>query len=82
MTVDGAVKGPIREWLMANATGGRPVSDDQQLIRDGLLTSLMVVELVLFLEQQFGVVIDDMDVSEENFASVQAIAELVDRKRA
>ncbi|ACZ39955.1 acyl carrier protein [Sphaerobacter thermophilus] len=82
MTVDGAVKGPIREWLMANATGGRPVSDDQPLIRDGLLTSLMVVELVMFLEQQFGVVIDDMDVSEENFASIQAIAELVDRKRA
>lgn len=82
MTVDSAVKGPIREWLMANATGGRPVGDDQPLIRDGVLTSLMVVELVLFLEEQFGIVIDDMDVSEEHFASLQAIADLVERKRA
>lgn len=81
MSVDGDVRGPIREWLMANATGGRQVSDDQPLIRDGLLTSLMVVELALFLEERFGVDIDDMDVTEENFATLGAIADLVDRKR-
>ena len=45
----------IREWLMENVTGNREVSDDEALIENGVLTSLQTVELVMFLEDRFGV---------------------------
>ena len=72
----------IREWLQENVTGNREVSDDEQLIENGVLTSLQTVELVMFLEDRFGVTVEDEELDEENFASVSTIAELVTGKSA
>ena len=72
----------IREWLQENVTGGREVSDDEQLIENGVLTSLQTVELVMFLEDRFGVTVEDEELDEENFASVRTIADLVTSKSA
>lgn len=69
----------IRAWLQVRAAVGE-ITDDHPITRNGLLTSLMVVELVLYLEEHFGVTIDDEDVMEENFASIGTIAELVTGK--
>ena len=72
----------IREWLMQNVTGGREVADDEPLIENGVLTSLQTVELVVFLEERFGIVIEDEEFDEENFGSIEAISELVASKAA
>ena len=72
----------IREWLKQNVTGGREVADDEPLIENGVLTSLQTVELVMFLEERFGIVIEDEEFDEENFGSVDAIATLVESKAA
>jgi acyl carrier protein len=57
------------------------VTDDEELISTGLLTSLQTVELVLFLDQRFGIDITDDEFVEENFNTVDAIARLVASKR-
>ena len=72
----------IRNWLKENVTGGRDVADDEPLIENGVLTSLQTVELVMFLEERFGVVIEDEEFDEENFGSIGAIAGLVANKAA
>ena len=72
----------IREWLKQNVTGGREVADDEPLIENGVLTSLQTVELVMFLEERFGIVIEDEEFDEENFGSIEAISELVASKGA
>lgn len=72
----------IREWLKENVTGGREVADDEPLIENGVLTSLQTVELVMFLEERFGIVIEDEEFDEENFGSIEAISELVASKAA
>ncbi len=72
----------IREWLQENVTGNREVSDDEQLIENGVLTSLQTVELVMFLEDRFGVTVEDEELDEENFSSVRTIADLVTSKSA
>ncbi len=72
----------IREWLKQNVTGGREVADDEPLIENGVLTSLQTVELVMFLEERFGIVIEDEEFDEENFGSIEAISGLVASKAA
>lgn len=72
----------IREWLKQNVTGGREVADDEPLIENGVLTSLQTVELVMFLEERFGIVVEDEEFDEENFGSIDAISELVASKAA
>jgi acyl carrier protein len=70
----------IQGWLRENVTGGREVPPDEQLIENGVLTSLQTVELVTFLEDRFDIVVEDEEFDEENFGSVEAIASLVSSK--
>ena len=70
----------IQGWLRENVTGGREVPPDEQLIENGVLTSLQTVELVTFLEDRFDIVVEDEEFDEENFGSVEAIASLVASK--
>jgi acyl carrier protein len=70
----------IQGWLRDNVTGGREVSPDEQLIENGVLTSLQTVELVTFLEERFDIIVEDEEFDEENFGSVEAIASLVASK--
>lgn len=72
----------IREWLKQNVTGSTELSDDYELIDNGVLTSLQTVELVMFMEQEFDVTVEDDELNEENFATVSSIAELVASKSA
>ena len=72
----------VRGWIQENVTGSGEVSDDYLLIENGVLTSLQTVELVMFLEDRFDIVIEDDEFSEENFGSVRTVAELVASKTA
>ena len=72
----------IQGWLRENVTGGREVAPDEQLIENGVLTSLQTVELVTFLEERFDIMVEDEEFDEENFGSVEAIATLVASKTA
>jgi acyl carrier protein len=72
----------IREWLKQNVTGSTELSDDYELIDNGVLTSLQTVELVMFMEQEFGITVEDDELNEENFATVSSIAGLVTLKSA
>jgi acyl carrier protein len=72
----------IKGWLQENVTGSREVSEDEQLIERGVLTSLQTVELVMFMEDRFDIVVEDDELNEETFASVRTIADLVTSKTA
>ena len=73
-------KPEIRGWLQENVTGSREVPDDYPLIENGVLTSLQTVELVMFLEERFSIVVEDEELDEENFGSINAIADMVASK--
>lgn len=70
----------IRGWLQENVTGNRDVPEDEPLIEKGVLTSLQTVELVMFMEDRFDIVVEDEELNEETFASVRTIADLVTSK--
>lgn len=73
-------KAAIHEWLQEHVGIKGEFSYDYPLIEKGLLTSLQVMELVMFMEENFGVIIEDDDIVEENFATVNHIAGLVEEK--
>ena len=56
------------------------LADDVALIDEGYLTSLQIVELLVFLEERFEIEIDPMEVDEENFKTLTTIAALVESK--
>jgi acyl carrier protein len=79
---DDEVREAIRGWLRQSVGGNLAVSDDTDLLGDGIMTSLQTVELVTFLDERFGVEIDDEEFVEENFRSIDTISGLVESKLA
>jgi acyl carrier protein len=57
------------------------LGDGDNLLRLGVIDSLGFVELVEEVQSRFGLVVEDLEITEENFASVDAIADFVRRKR-
>lgn len=53
----------------------------KDFIEDGLLDSFEIVELVSALEDAFEIEISGRDIVPENFVSVEAIEEMVDKYR-
>lgn len=61
---------------------GFEFSDTDSLLGRGILDSMGVVELITFLQDEFGVPVEDGDITEENFGTLDAIARYVHDKRA
>jgi acyl carrier protein len=59
---------------------GAQLGDDDPLFPD-VIDSLGVMEVVDFVEEKYGVSIEEDDLLADNFRSLTAIASLVDRKR-
>ncbi len=49
------------------------ISDDQDLLSDGILDSLGILQLVAYISETFGIEIPDQDVVYENFHSITAL---------
>lgn len=50
-----------------------PLADETSLLETGILDSLSLLRLVVYLEERFGIMVGDADLLPENFASVEAI---------
>jgi acyl carrier protein len=51
-----------------------PLADETPLLDSGILDSLSLLRLVIFVEERFGLTMgDDGDLLQENFASVNTI---------
>jgi acyl carrier protein len=50
-----------------------PLANDASLLDSGILDSLSLLRLVVFLEERFGITMGDADLVPQNFASVNTI---------
>ncbi|MFD7660660.1 phosphopantetheine-binding protein [Actinosynnema sp. NPDC059797] len=55
------------------------LGDDQDFFQLGFVNSLFAMELVMFVENRFGLRVPNDELRRENFRSVSAISDLVDR---
>ena len=80
--MDGDVKDRIRRFIAEEVLcdEGRQVANDQELLGD-VLDSLALLQLVDYVERQFGIEVEDDDMVPENFRSLDALERYV-RSRA
>jgi acyl carrier protein len=50
-----------------------PLGPATSLLETGILDSLSLLRLVVFIQERFGIVVDDVDLVPENFDSVDSI---------
>jgi methoxymalonate biosynthesis acyl carrier protein len=76
-----AVADKVRGFL-ARYPRGAEIPSDQNIFASGVLTSLLALQMVLFLEREFKIVIENEDLEFSNFATIDAISSFVARKTA
>ncbi|MGE0823679.1 MAG: phosphopantetheine-binding protein [Candidatus Binatia bacterium] len=60
----------------------REMSDEVHLLESGILDSLGVLDVVTFMEQEFGIIVADEELVPENFQSMSAMARFVEQKQS
>ncbi len=77
-----ATREKVREFLFEKfpACGKNELKDNESLIETGIVDSMGMLELVVFVESDFGVEVDEMDLVPENFESVEALSKFVESK--
>jgi len=58
------------------------LSDDDDIFGLGFVNSLFAMQLVMFVEREFGITVNNEDLDMENFGTVNAIVKLVEKKAA
>ena len=72
----------IRHELVDRTVHGeREIAFDEDLLGSGLLDSLGIMSLVIFIEQEMGIDIPAEDVTIENFETLEIIDAYLDRRR-
>ena len=80
-----AIRGKVRAYILENllfTNDASQLDDDASLLERGIIDSTGVLEIVMFLEEQFGIKVKDSDMLPENFDMVDSIARFVSRSVA
>jgi len=77
-------KQQIRDFVLnlAEQKGITTVADGDNLTQNGVVDSLAIFRVIMFLEDTFGIRVPDEEILTENFESVEGIERFVDAKLA
>lgn len=72
----------VREYIIENFLFGEgdSLKDDTSFLEDGIIDSTGILELVMFLEETYGIKIEDDELVPENMDSLLNIAQFLERK--
>jgi len=77
------IKAQIRKHVAHNllfSDNGFEYADDDSFLQEGIVDSVGVLDLVLFVEETFGVTVDDQEITPDNFDSVNKLASYIRSK--
>lgn len=70
-----AAQAKLRDWLATTAgIDARAIAPDTRLVAERILTSLMVLDLILFIEELRGAPLDPASIRPAAFQTIAAIA--------
>jgi methoxymalonate biosynthesis acyl carrier protein len=69
----------IKEFL-SRFFKSHDLQPDEDIFALGFVNSLLAMQLVAFVEKEFGIRVEDEDLDLDNFRSINAISNLVSRK--
>jgi acyl carrier protein len=75
----------VRQYILENflfSTDTSLLGLDESFLERGLIDSTGMLEVILFLEENFGVKVGDNEMVPENLDSVNRIAAFIERKKA
>ncbi len=78
-----SIKASIRRYILENflfTDDEARLRDDASFLEEGIVDSTGVLELVMFVEETFGIEVADEEILPENFDSVERLIRYVEAK--
>jgi len=78
------IQAQIRDYIAQNllfSDDGFGYEDDASFLEEGIVDSVGIMELVLFIEEDIGLSVDDEDLTPDNFDSVNKLANYIKRRQ-
>ena len=77
------VRATVRQFIIENFLFEEDdtLKEDTSFLENGIIDSTGVLELVMFIEETYGINVEDDEMVPENLDSISNIAEYVQRKR-
>jgi len=78
------VREKVRQFILENfyVADSSSVTDDTSLIAEGIVDSTGMLEVIAFLEAQFGLAVADTETTPDNLETIGRIVAFVARKQA
>lgn len=70
------IESKIEKFILDDLLSGSrktPIGADESLVSGGILDSLALLRIIAFLEEEFGVTVNDDEVIPENFETINVI---------
>jgi acyl carrier protein len=82
--MDNPISNKLSEYIAANIIKQpqRQITPDEALISSGLIDSFSLVDLALFVEDQYGVRIEDTELNADTFDTLSQLAALIRQRSA
>jgi acyl carrier protein len=75
------IKNMIRQYVIETSYANlEQVKDESLIFSEGLLDSMGFILLINFIEDSFGIKARDSELLEDNFESINAMANFIERK--
>lgn len=78
------IENDIRDFIVDNFLFGnreKLPGDDDSFLQKGLIDSTGILEVINFVEEKFGIRVEDDELVPENLDSVRRLADFIVRKR-
>ncbi len=75
----------LRKYIADNilfSRKGYPYPDNASFLENGILDSTNILELVMFVEEEFGITTEDDEIVPDNFDSIEKLSRFTKRKMA
>lgn len=79
-----SIENQIRNYIAQNilfSSDGFPYPDEASFLENGIVDSMNVLEIVMFVEEKFGIKVEDAEIIPENFDSVAQLASYIRKKQ-
>jgi len=79
---DATTSDVIRKFILQQFPLAREksIGNDDSLLHDGLIDSMGTLDVVMFLEERYQLVLEDDDLVMENFATISTLTRLVESR--
>jgi acyl carrier protein len=80
-----SVEQKIRDYVLENylfTDDPSALSNDDSFMEKGIIDSTGIMEVIFFMEDEFGISVEDEEMVPENLDSVNNLVAFIERKRA